>query len=138
MCLYIYISTHNLILTLILILTLSYSHSHTCIHILQVNYVPMSDDEVLSVSPSYDVIMCLSLTKWVHLNWGDDGLKRMFRKIYRHLRPGGILILEPQPWSSYSKRKKLTVRIIVIIIITIISVCSFLFLFPLPLTGDYF
>uniref|UniRef100_A0A8C5ZEE9 RNA methyltransferase n=1 Tax=Marmota marmota marmota TaxID=9994 RepID=A0A8C5ZEE9_MARMA len=72
------------------------------------NYVLDRDELVEAQKPEYDVVLCLSLTKWVHLNWGDEGLKRMFRRIYRHLRPGGILVLEPQPWSSYGKRKTLT------------------------------
>lgn len=72
------------------------------------NYVLDRDELVEAQKPEYDVVLCLSLTKWVHLNWGDEGLKRMFRRIYRHLRPGGILILEPQPWSTYAKRKTLT------------------------------
>ncbi|CAD7683964.1 unnamed protein product [Nyctereutes procyonoides] len=72
------------------------------------NYVLDRDELVEAQTPEYDVVLCLSLTKWVHLNWGDEGLKRMFRRIYRHLHPGGILVLEPQPWSSYSKRKTLT------------------------------
>ncbi|XP_075421078.1 7SK snRNA methylphosphate capping enzyme [Tenrec ecaudatus] len=72
------------------------------------NYVLDRDELVEAQAPEYDVVLCLSLTKWVHLNWGDEGLKRMFRRIYRHLRPGGILVLEPQPWSSYGKRKTLT------------------------------
>lgn len=75
----------------------------------QGNYVLDRDELVEAQKPEYDVVLCLSLTKWVHLNWGDEGLKRMFRRIYRHLRPGGILVLEPQPWSSYGKRKTLTV-----------------------------
>ncbi|XP_066527595.1 7SK snRNA methylphosphate capping enzyme [Hoplias malabaricus] len=72
------------------------------------NYVPESEVAVMSQRAEYDVILCLSVTKWVQLNWGDAGLQRFFRRLYRHLTPGGVLILEPQPWSSYSKRKRLT------------------------------
>jgi cyclopropane fatty-acyl-phospholipid synthase-like methyltransferase len=63
------------------------------------------------VQPEYDAILCLSVTKWVHLNWKDAGLKRFFQRIFAHLRPGGRLILEAQGWASYNKRKKLTVSL---------------------------
>ncbi|PSS20853.1 RNA methyltransferase [Actinidia chinensis var. chinensis] len=54
---------------------------------------------------SYHTIICLSVTKWIHLNWGDDGLILLFAKIWKLLQPGGIFILEPQPWDSYYKNR---------------------------------
>ncbi|KAL5014266.1 hypothetical protein ScPMuIL_008536 [Solemya velum] len=78
---------------------------------LQGNYV-IEHDELLTVEKEeYDTILALSLTKWIHLNCGDDGLKRAFKRIFKQLRPGGKLFLEPQPWSSYKKKKNLTEEI---------------------------
>ena len=58
----------------------------------------------------YDVILALSITKWIHLNWGDDGIKTFFQKVHSSLRDGGCFILEPQPFDSYKRKKRLTVR----------------------------
>lgn len=78
------------------------------VHFMQGNYIPTSDEGAESQEPEYDVILALSLTKWVHLNWGDAGIKRLFQRVYRHLRPEGKFILEPQPFNSYTRKKKLT------------------------------
>jgi hypothetical protein len=78
-------------------------------HIFQANYVLENDSLLDMQKEEYDVVLALSITKWIHLNWGDDGLKRFFRRIGKQLRSGGILILEAQPWVSYKKKKKLTV-----------------------------
>ncbi|MPC27082.1 7SK snRNA methylphosphate capping enzyme [Portunus trituberculatus] len=72
------------------------------------NYVLESDELLETVRPEFDLVLCLSITKWIHLNWGDAGLKRFFRRIFYNLRPGGRLVLEPQAWPSYNKRRKLT------------------------------
>lgn len=53
-----------------------------------------------------DTILCLSVTKWVQLNWGDEGLERLFKRVHHLLRPGGIFVLEPQPWKSYRQALK--------------------------------
>ncbi|OMJ10549.1 putative RNA methyltransferase [Smittium culicis] len=59
-----------------------------------------------------DVIFALSITKWIHLNNGDEGIQRFFRKIFSSLKKGGYFILEPQPWDGYRKRSKITEVII--------------------------
>jgi len=80
----------------------------------QVNYAPDTDEAVTRQLPEYDVILALSVSKWIHLNHGDVGLKRAFRRIYAQLRMGGTLVLEAQEWRSYCKKKKLTVCFFVI------------------------
>lgn len=69
------------------------------------------DPQQLGVGPSaarFDVVSCFSTSKWVHLNFGDEGLRRLFVRAHACLRPGGRFLLEPQPWSSYRKRAGLT------------------------------
>jgi SAM-dependent methyltransferase len=58
----------------------------------------------LRVPGGFDVIFLLSVTKWVHLNGGDDALRQLFAATVNLLRPGGILVLEPQRWRSYKQR----------------------------------
>jgi 7SK snRNA methylphosphate capping enzyme len=55
------------------------------------NFVDTADADA-----TYSVITCLSTTKWVHFNWGDDGIKRLFKRVYDSLCPGGMFILEAQ------------------------------------------
>ena len=53
----------------------------------------------------------LSVIKWIHLNWGDAGLRSLLQKVFLELTPGGVFILEIQPISSYNKVKNLTKHI---------------------------
>ena len=52
--------------------------------------------ETADADATYSVIMCLSTTKWIHFNWGDDGIKRLFQRVYNSLCPGGMFILAAQ------------------------------------------
>jgi len=70
------------------------------------NYVPLNRIVLESQEPEYDVIMFMLVNKWIHMNHGDDGMKKTFHRMFKQLRPGGILIVEPHPWKSYTKIKK--------------------------------
>lgn len=38
--------------------------------------------ESMDVEEKYDTICCFSTTKWIHLNFGDEGIKRLFDKVH--------------------------------------------------------
>lgn len=77
----------------------------------QMNYVPKDEQSLFRDCGKYDLVLCLSVTKWIHLNYGDQGMRFTFKKIFNQLRPGGKLILELQNWPSYKKKKKMTEQI---------------------------
>ena len=64
------------------------------------------DIDELREKKKYDCVMCLSVTKWIHLNYGDEGVKKMFRKVKMCLKEGGRLYLEVQKFKAYNKKLK--------------------------------
>ncbi|KAG0304191.1 hypothetical protein BGZ97_001584 [Linnemannia gamsii] len=71
----------------------------------------MESDEVEDTEKEqnkWDVIIGFSLTKWIHLHHGDEGLKQFFHKVYRNLSHGGVFLVEPQDYATYGKRSKIT------------------------------
>ncbi|KAJ8662280.1 hypothetical protein O0I10_001973 [Lichtheimia ornata] len=54
----------------------------------------------------YDTILALSITKWIHIHRGDHGMKVFFKRIYKALKPNGVLVLEIQPFDTYERRAK--------------------------------
>ena len=53
----------------------------------------------------YDTILALKLTKYIHLNFGDEGIITMFKNIFCLLNVGGHLILQSQSFKKYKKMK---------------------------------
>ncbi len=62
-------------------------------------------ESALSAS-RYELITAFSVTKWLHMHSGDDGLKRVFKRVYAALKPGGVFVMEPQPTKSYKAARR--------------------------------
>ena len=55
-----------------------------------------------SITKLTNDLLALSSTAFL-VNLRDCGLKKMFRTIHDALSPGGVFIVEPQPWKSYKQ-----------------------------------
>ena len=71
--------------------------------------MPETKQSLKDIEAEYDTIIFLSTSKWIQLNYGDDGLKRTFKKIFLQLKPGGKLLFEPQTLNCYKSSKDMTV-----------------------------
>ncbi|XP_054275308.1 probable RNA methyltransferase CG11342 [Macrosteles quadrilineatus] len=48
----------------------------------------------------FDVVFCFSVTMWIHLNHGDDGLKHFITSVSDTTN---IIVVEAQPWRCYTR-----------------------------------
>lgn len=48
----------------------------------------------------------LSVTKWIHIHHGDDGLLAFFDQLQQITKPGALLLFEPHEWASYKRNLK--------------------------------
>lgn len=67
--------------------------------------------DIVEDAAGYDVVLAFSVSKWIHLNTLDAGLVAFFRKVHRVLRQGGTFVLEPQPWDSYAKARRMSEKL---------------------------
>ncbi|BGP13142.1 hypothetical protein JCM10213_000280 [Rhodosporidiobolus nylandii] len=54
----------------------------------------------------FDVVSLFSVTKWLHLHNGDEGMRRLFCSLHAFMPPGGAVVVEPQEWENYKKAAK--------------------------------
>jgi len=73
------------------------------IKFIQGNYVLPNDHELENQTEEYDIVIALATIKWIHLNWGDAGVKRFFSRVFLQLKPDGRFILETESFNSYRK-----------------------------------
>eukprot|EP00045_Choanoeca_perplexa_P014310 m.167522 g.167522 ORF g.167522 m.167522 type:complete len:605 (-) comp16640_c0_seq2:2077-3891(-) len=64
--------------------------------------------ELTGTPETYGVILCLNVIKYVQLTHGDASVERLLQTMVELLQPGGILVLQLQGWSSYTRDRDTT------------------------------
>uniref|UniRef100_A0A1B6JAT7 RNA methyltransferase n=1 Tax=Homalodisca liturata TaxID=320908 RepID=A0A1B6JAT7_9HEMI len=49
---------------------------------------------------TFDIVFCFSVTMWIHINYGDEGLKLFLLRLSEIT---DLLMIEPQPWKCYGR-----------------------------------
>ncbi|KAF8067869.1 Bicoid-interacting protein 3-domain-containing protein [Lyophyllum atratum] len=80
---------------------------HKFPHNLSFRMADWTTTEIPEDPERYNVVVAFSISKWIHLNGGDEALKLFFQRVYDVLEPGGTFVLEPQAWDTYAKAKRM-------------------------------
>jgi 7SK snRNA methylphosphate capping enzyme len=71
-----------------------------------VNFLKIDIIKDSLIPETFDYICAFSVTKWIHINYGDAGIDSLFALAFKLLNPGGKLIIEVQPWLGYDQHCK--------------------------------
>lgn len=63
------------------------------------NYTVVKDYLKEEAKDGFEVVFCFSVSMWIHLNHGEEGLKKLLHHCHQLCK--GIFVLEPQPWKCY-------------------------------------
>lgn len=66
----------------------------------------ISSEQSIQLHQEFSLVCLFSITMWVHLNHGDDGLTEFLRRASNLLIANGGLLIEPQPWRCYKNAEK--------------------------------
>ena len=67
--------------------------------ILQADLTPQLEEYLTSQDRAkFDLVSLFSVTMWVHINHGDEGLRELVRRVAGMAR---FVLVEPQPWKCY-------------------------------------
>lgn len=71
-----------------------------CLDIMKENDSKVIIDSYLNLynKNKFDITFSFSITMWIHLNYGDNGLNLFLQNI---ANISEIIVLEPQPWKCY-------------------------------------
>ena len=63
-----------------------------------------NENNLKSSKNGFSIVFALSITMWIHINWGDEGLTKFLRNLSEICNEH--LVIEPQPWKSYLSMRK--------------------------------
>lgn len=73
--------------------------SYKCVDVMQPNSNEVLRNHLSEFGAKrFEIISCMSVTMWIHLNNGDEGLKRFLKIVSGFCEQ---LVIEPQPWKCY-------------------------------------
>ncbi|KAG1741460.1 S-adenosyl-L-methionine-dependent methyltransferase [Suillus paluster] len=57
-------------------------------------------DNIPEDNNQYDIILGFSISKWIHLNNKDEGLKDFFHRVHQCLKTGGVFMVSGSYWKE--------------------------------------
>jgi hypothetical protein len=57
----------------------------------------------------FNLVSAFSVTMWVHLHYGDDGLQQLLKWLSSHCYH---MLIEPQPWKCYKTALKRCIHVL--------------------------